>query len=181
MKTSQMMVEIRQMLESDLPAMEVIEAECYTADVVEGIEVLRSISLMYPPGSFVAVCEGAVLGYLLSFPSQRDKCPFTLGGGHDESSGCAKSLLDCYYMHDLAVRSSARGQRVGASLVEAAHMHAAELGLTELVLTAVNNSAGHWHKYGYIEIPSGQLSPCAQQRLDGYPSGSVLMSKQECK
>ncbi len=169
---------VRRMSEADLPQLGAIEAEAYPPEVVEGNEVLASIFRCYPPGCFVAVLASRVLGYLLSFPTTRSECPCALGANHTTHDG--DQSPDCYYIHDLAVKKTARGQRLGSRLVRCAHDLAKTIGYAgqSILLTAVNNSESHWQKHGYTALHTEALLASMQSRLmSNYPAGSLMMER----
>ncbi|NKI69667.1 GNAT family N-acetyltransferase [Collimonas pratensis] len=152
---------VRAMLESDIPAVMRIQAECYPPAMLESEEVFRARLALTPATCWIwAPAPDSAAAYLFSYPSNKDAItplgsPFKLA-----------SAPDCLYLHDLAVAPGARGQRAANLLVAAAlgHARAANLGWSALV--SVQQSQAFWGSLGYNAVEV-RHSP-AKENLDSY-------------
>jgi len=54
-----------------------------------------------------------------------------------------------YYIHDVALLPETRGTGAGSAIVEAVIAHAAETGVANASLVAVNSSVPFWSRFGF--------------------------------
>jgi GNAT superfamily N-acetyltransferase len=152
---------VRPMLETDIPAVMQIQAECYPSSMLELEEIFRARLALTPATCWIwsSTSQGAT-AYLFSYPSNKDAV--TPLGAQFKLAATA----DCLYLHDLAVAPGARGQRAGNALVAAALDHARAGGLEWSALVSVQQSQAFWSGLGYTPVEV-EHSP-AKENLGSY-------------
>jgi ribosomal protein S18 acetylase RimI-like enzyme len=165
----QTVVDIRMMVEADIPAVLEIQAVCYTELTPESKASLHAKLGASQPTCLIASIEGAAVGYLISLPWEFSSPPEL------NAETCQLPMApDCLYLHDLAVTPGARKYGAGRALVEAILVRLRELGLERASLIAVQNSAPYWERYGFRAVPpSGPL----KARLSTYGEDVVYMER----
>ncbi len=138
---------IRVIQDSDWPAIDRIQRECFPPSAIESREVLQSIALHSPASCLVAETD-IPLGYVLAHPWSRDDLPPIQAKLPGLPLG-ASSL----FFHDLAVTPAARGSGLAHRMVEEVLRWAGQRGLTEGSLIAVQGSRLFWERYGFQERP----------------------------
>jgi ribosomal protein S18 acetylase RimI-like enzyme len=158
---------IRTMQQADLPAVVRLQDRCYSDQLFESAEVVAQRLMLYPQSCWVASYHDKIWGYLFSYPSRLGQVnPLGAGFGQYEQA-------DCLYLHDMAVSPDARGQGVAFALLQQAREYARELGLGELALVAVQNSASYWQQHGFAMVSS--LSESARQALESYGDNAIYL------
>ena len=161
------MFKIRLMQHTDLPAVVRLQDSCYTDALFEPAEVVHQRLMLYPQSCWVACYQEKLWGYLFSYPSVAAQVnPLGAEFGRYEQA-------NCLYLHDMAVSMDARGQGVASALLQAARQYAQTLGLTQLALVAVQNSASFWQQHGFVQ--QQDLSDNALSALQTYGEAAVYM------
>lgn len=113
-----------------------IQARIYPPALVESEAVFRDRIAL--PGGFclAARIAGRLAGYLLAYRWRAGSPPpiGALAGGAPADGGALREVL---FIHDLAVDPAGRGLRLGTRMVERALAAAADAGLREAQLVAV--------------------------------------------
>jgi len=160
-------IDIRMMGSADIPAVLEIQAVCYTEVTPESDESLHAKLKASQSTCFIASIEDDIVGYLISLPWEFSSPPAL------NAETCRLPLLpDCLYLHDLAVTPGARKFGTGRALVEAFLSRLRGLGLGRASLTAVQNSAPYWERYGFRAVP---LSEPLKAKLSTYGEGVLYM------
>ena len=138
---------IRELDEHDIEAVLRIQANAYPAHILEVGDVFRQKLAAFPDGCLGYDADGNLAAYVFSHPWR----------GLEPVSLHSTTLLippdpDCYYIHDLAVRASARGQGVGEALFRRLTEVAGALGLSTFALVAVQRSEDFWHRLGFEAV-----------------------------
>jgi len=157
-----------------------LDAIVAVADVVhpaypEDRAVMAERFTLHAEGCFVLRREGdgAIIGYTLGHPWRRDEAPplNTLLGSLPDGGADDGALV--YYIHDIALLPAARGLKAGEAAVRLHEARARELGLSQMALVAVNNSAGFWRAQGFAPVNS----PAWTQRLASYGADAAYMTR----
>lgn len=154
------MLVIRQMQLVDLPAVVKLQDRCYSDDLFESAELVKSRLLLHPQSCWVAVYHDKLWGYLFSYPAVLGKIN-ALG-----QPFATYTDANCLYLHDVAVSSDARGQGVGSALIAKALDYANELEFEFVSLVAVQKSTPFWQEQGFVQVTD--LSDDAIQALSSY-------------
>lgn len=164
------MIEIRTMVEADIPDVLAIQAVCYTALTPESRESLHAKLSASQSTCLVASLCGEAVGYLISLPWAIADPPAL------NAETCRlPPFPDCLYLHDLAVAPVARRSGAGRTLVEAFLGRLADLGLARASLVAVQNSVPYWQRYGFRPVvPSAPL----RAKLSTYGTDVAYMVRQ---
>ncbi|MBN8444567.1 MAG: GNAT family N-acetyltransferase [Gammaproteobacteria bacterium] len=154
------MLVIRQMQLTDLPAVVKLQDRCYSQELFESADLVKSRLLLTPQSYWVALYQDKLWAYLFSYPAVLGKIN-ALG-----QPFAAYSDANCLYVHDLAVSSDARGQGVATKLLEQAIAYARELDFDYLSLVSVQNSLPFWQDRGFSVVT--ELSESAVAALASY-------------
>ncbi|USA38558.1 GNAT family N-acetyltransferase [Pelagerythrobacter marinus] len=134
-----------------------IQARIYPPALVESEAVFRDRIAL--PGGFclAARIAGRLAGYLLAYRWRAGSPPpiGALAGGAPADGGALREVL---FIHDLAVDPAGRGLRLGTRMVERALAAAADAGLREAQLVAVEGAHRYWQRMGFTQPePTGAL------------------------
>jgi ribosomal protein S18 acetylase RimI-like enzyme len=140
---------IRPAILSDLPAILATQSLCYREVPPERPEIIEEKIKLYPDGCFVAECNYDIAGYLLSHP-----CILWHPPKINQALLAIPIDADSYYIHDVAVSTSARGQGFAKKLIEVAFNVSKQCGFTKTQLIAVQNSSTFWERYGFRDAAS---------------------------
>jgi GNAT superfamily N-acetyltransferase len=138
------MLVIRHMQLTDLSAVVKLQDRCYSEELFESADLVKSRLLLHPQSCWVALYQDKLWAYLFSYPAVL---------GNINALGqpfAAYSDANCLYLHDLAVSSDARGQGVATKLIEQAVAYARELDFDYLSLVSVQNSLPFWQDRGFV-------------------------------
>jgi GNAT superfamily N-acetyltransferase len=155
----------RPMTSGDLPDVQVL-ADTIHVDHPEELHVFAERLRLYPQGCAVLEVDGRLIGYALTHPWRYGEPPAL-------NSHLPQIPTDAttYYIHDVALLPEARGKGyamlIGNWLVD----HAAQGGLLNLSLVAVNGSQPFWEKLGFQVAVTPSLEP----KLMSYGPDAVLM------
>ncbi len=138
---------IRVIQNSDWPAIDRIQRECFPPTAIESREVLQSISAHSPETCLIAETT-LPLGYVLAHPWIPDDLPpvqATLPAIPPDASSL--------FFHDLAVTPAARGSGLAHRMVEELLALARRRGISRGSLLSVQDSRRFWARYGFQERP----------------------------
>jgi GNAT superfamily N-acetyltransferase len=152
------------MIPADLSTLDDI-AEAVHPSHPEDTTVFAERLRLYPEGCHVLERDRAIAGYVISHPWSG--APPALNTLINELPPAPTT----YYVHDLALLPSARGNGAGAAIVGRLIDHARQTGCATVSLVAVNGSAPFWHKLGFIRTTEESL----REKLKGYGDDAVLM------
>ena len=161
-----LMLLIRLMQSTDLPAVIKLQDRCYAAELFEPADVLINRFKNCAESCWVALYQDKLWGYLFTYPSMAGKVG-ALAEDFQPLTGA-----DCLYLHDMAVSSDARGQGVARGLLEHAQQYATAHQLKMLALVAVQNSTSYWQQQGFAPLVA--TTPEQQQQLDSYTGQQAL-------
>jgi GNAT superfamily N-acetyltransferase len=160
-----MSFKIRPMMEDDLCAVEVIQAEAYAGYFLESADVIAKRFELSPTTAWVAERDGDVCAYLVSYWSNIGKInPLNAPFSPVENA-------NCLYLHDLALLKAAQGFGVGRRLIQVATEHALKNAAEAIALLSVQNSKAFWRGFGFREFLD--LDMQQQQHLETYVDGSL--------
>ncbi|QBL09503.1 GNAT family N-acetyltransferase [Rheinheimera sp. D18] len=165
------MTTIRLITPADLPAVITIQDSCYSDALFEAPELLNQRLAAQPQSCWLAESNAKhVLAYLLSYPAMiGDIAPL---GSPFKQVVNANTL----YLHDMAVDNRARGLGLAQQLLQQALRFAAERGLTNLALVAVQGAVPYWQRNGFSTV--AVTSDQGQQALHSYTGQqAVYMQK----
>ena len=164
----QTVIDIRMMVETDIPAVLEIQAVCYTELTPESDESLHAKLRASQSTCFVASLGRDTVGYLIALP-----WAFSSPPPLNATTCQLPHTPDCLYLHDLAVSPDARKFGTGRALVEAFLTRLRASGLGRASLVAVQNSVPYWERYGFRAVP---LSAPLQARLSSYGESVAYMA-----
>lgn len=162
-------LDIRLMLETDLPAVLAIQGACYAEQFCESMASLHAKLRVSPSTCVIASRKGGSVGYLFSVPCETTNPP-TWNAGTCQ----LPAAPDCLYLHDLAVLPDARKSGTGCALVAAFMALLQESALEHACLVSVQRSALYWERHGFRPAP---LSGALQAKLATYGDGAVYMER----
>lgn len=154
---------IRLIQQADLPAVVALQDGCYSDALYESPALLSQRLHAAANSCWLAEnSAGELLAYLFSYPSING---YVTPLASAFAPAAAPELL---YLHDMAVSPAARGLGLANNLLGIAKQHALSLGLTKLVLVAVQGSVPYWQRHGFAVVK--QLSASATSALASYHS-----------
>ncbi len=133
----------RPMTAADLPDVEVIGDRVHL-NYPEDHAVFAERFELYPDGCATLELDGKPMAYALTHPWHYAEPPalnVMLGALPDDPS--------TYYIHDIATLPETRGSGAGSAVVDAIIAHAAETGVPNVSLVAVNGSVPFWSRFGF--------------------------------
>lgn len=160
-------ITIRQMHESDFDEVMVLQSLCYFDGLPESRESLLAKFVASPSTCFVATQHGRLAAYLFAVP-WNVTCPPDLNSQYCD----LPDVLDCMYLHDLAIAPFARGHHLGSRMFEHLLTHLPRYGFNQLCLVAVQGSAGFWMNHGFTKA-KGNAS--LGRKLETYGDNAVFM------
>jgi GNAT superfamily N-acetyltransferase len=140
-------LKVRNLVFEDLPSLLKLQEEAYIQELLETERAFQRKIEVFPDGCLCAEKEGQIHAYVMSHPWR----------GGEEVEIDARDLVipdppDCYYIHDLVVDQSCRGEGVAGLLVKRVFEVAGRNGLSRIVLVAVQNSEQFWGHYGFQPV-----------------------------
>lgn len=128
-------------------------AQTVHRDYPESDAVYDACLRLYAEGCHVLDCEaGDIVGYLIAHPGTLGSPP-TL----DLPLSALPEQPDCYFLHDLALSASARGQGMARAAVEIVVADASCAGFRTIGLIAVGDAHDFWAKRGFVEHGDGHV------------------------
>lgn len=156
----------------DLPGVLAVQHRCYTPEFHEAASAFASKLSQAPEACWVATAPqdgNDILAYLVCLPVDAHSLPALHAPQWQRPA-----LADALYLHDLAVSPVARGQALAPRLVAQALQCAQAMHLQQMVLVAVQGSAGFWQRLGFAEqpLPPGTLA----DKLATFGTGARFMA-----
>lgn len=133
----------RQMSADDLASVSAI-SDAVHGRFTEPVAVYAERLALYPTGCLVLEQRGEVAGYLITHPWHRDAPP---------KLGAIPAHADSFYLHDIALLSSARGAGAARAALDFVKARAGALGLSDIALMAVGGADRFWAAYGFDYVP----------------------------
>jgi ribosomal protein S18 acetylase RimI-like enzyme len=158
----------RMMSQGDLPAVHDLSMRVHPGHP-ERAEVLAEKFRLYPFGCFVLEAGDVIAGYCFSHPWTGGAVPAL-----DGFLGALPAGPTTYYVHDLTLDQTTRGQGQGRAVVPLLFQAARSLGLSHLSLVAVNRRGPFWQAAGFSRTADAALQAAAQAK---YGAGAVHMEK----
>ena len=158
----------RAMATADLPAVHALSMRVHPG-YPERAEVLAEKFRLYPRGCFVLTPGQGICGYCFSHPWTRGTVPAL--DGFLEALPVAPTT---YYVHDLTIDETVRGQGQGRAVVSLLLEVARSAGLNHLSLVAVNRRGPFWQAAGFARSADEALQVAARAKYD---AGAVHMER----
>lgn len=155
----------RPMKEADFPAVSAI-ADRVHVDYPEDDAVFAERWRLYPAGCALLEWEGRPAGYAVTHPWHYAAPPAL-----NVMLGALPPHPTTYYFHDFALSPEARGSGAGTAIVEAVLAHAAETGVPNVSLVAVNKSVPFWSRFGFAVV----ADPALDAKLKSYDDDARFM------
>lgn len=146
----------RSMTGADIPSVANI-SDTVHGRYTERAEVYAERRRLYPAGCFVLEGDGGLAGYLICHP-WRGAAPPALNA----LIGAVPANADCFYLHDLALLPTARGQGAGALATQMAVAAARTAGQREIRLVAVNGAESFWATQGFVAMTGEEAVRAAE-------------------
>lgn len=159
---------IRPLQVDDLPAAMEIQSAGYPAFLVEDVDAFLSRLETTPSFCLAAIRDGQLAGYLIAHGWARQAPP---------PLSCRlprNAPDDILFIHDLSVASVGRGAGIGEQLVMHVFQMAAEYGLREAELIAVEGADVYWSALGFAE---GMMSSALAAKVSAYGSKAKWMTR----
>jgi len=129
----------------DISSVLEVQKDAYRSELIEVGETFQKKIRLFSPGCLGFFEGSTLLGYVFSQPWYGYQViPL------DADITRISALPDCYYIHDLAVRKTARSRGVGRRLVESLLPVAESLGIQRFMLVAVQGSESFWETWGFV-------------------------------
>lgn len=141
-----MTMQIRTLTPADIGAVLHIQSCCYGAEYQESDAAFLGKCDAFPRGAIGAFADGELVAYVFCLPAMLGETVPLNRAAHDVSK-----RHDCLYIHDLAVLPRMRGADCGRALLEQVRRLAADEGLHAFALVAVQQAAGYWRRWGFVE------------------------------
>lgn len=150
----------------DLPDVTHLSSESYSEDLAEDKEALWGKAMLGPDLSLVAIRDGKLCGYLISYPSAK---------GHIGKLNAVSQPGKCesWYLHDMSISKNCRGCGLASLLYSTALKKAMALGLKSAGLVSVQGSAGFWMRFGFTQWDV--LDEAAAAALATYGPDAIYM------
>lgn len=158
----------RSMTPDDLAGVMTLTA-CVHPDYMEDLAVFKERLKLAPDGCFSLVRGKEVLGYLISHPWQGLISPPLNTLLHT-----LPDKADSWYIHDLALSSTVRGQGFAQQALLLAEQAARRQNLHTLLLTSTCHAIGFWHKAGFTDAP---INKTEQAVLASYDAQARLLHR----
>ncbi|MDY0309641.1 MAG: GNAT family N-acetyltransferase [Castellaniella sp.] len=154
---------------ADLPDLDLIQAHCYGASMLESADVLAS-RLQAAPDWIWGIQDGdGLCAYLFTYPTHQGHLAPLNGDFHPSPDG------DTLYLHDLAIHPRARGLGLAQQLIQHAWAHAQANGLRHSALISVQDSEPFWAAHGYRTCT--ELNDRQRACLAGYEQAARYMTR----
>jgi GNAT superfamily N-acetyltransferase len=135
----------RPMRPDDIPAVFALSRRVHV-DYPEREAVLAEKRELFPAGCFVLAVREQVAGYAFSHPWHG--APPSL----DAFLGALPAAPSRYFIHDVTLDASVRGQAHAAALVPALTGIARNCGVPRIMLVAVNGAERFWMRLGFRAV-----------------------------
>jgi len=142
----------RPMTEADYPSVIAI-ADKVHVDYPEDDAVFLERHRLYPDGCAVFERDGRVAAYAVTHPWRYAEPPAL-----NVALGALPEKPTTYYIHDIALLPETRGSGAGSAIADAVIAHAAQAGLPNVSLVAVNGSTPFWSRFGFEIVSEPKLA-----------------------
>lgn len=164
------------MLASDVDGILDAQTLAYPDFLLESAEFFLNRLTLAPAYCWVARATGddALLGYLISYPWDAGLPPAL-----EVALAALPRQADHWFLHDCAVVPSARGLRVGQTLLRAAASQAMAGGMRRASLVSLESAVSYWLRHGYQPV-CGQgetLAAELAEKLAGYGPRARYMAR----
>ncbi|MCG4257939.1 GNAT family N-acetyltransferase [Acetobacter senegalensis] len=156
------------MMPADLAATVALAATVHT-DYPEDNEIFTERLALVPQGCWVLSGSEGVMGYMLSHPWRGSISPPL-----NTLLGSLPVPADRWYIHDLVLAESARGQGAAQKAIALAEDAARRLGVPLLSLTSTRHAQTFWRKQGFT--PEA-VSEAERAVLASYDAEASLLSR----
>jgi GNAT superfamily N-acetyltransferase len=153
----------------DLPVVDALSSAIHP-NYPERPEVLDEKFRLHPLGCFVLAAGKSISGYCFSHPWTRGAVPAL-----DTFLGRLPERPTTYYVHDLTLDETLRGQGFGRAIVPMLFECARFLGIPHLSLVAVNRRGPFWQAAGFAPNADEALRAAVREK---YGEGAVHMERQ---
>ena len=150
----------RAMTPDDLTGVMTLAARVHP-DYMEDLAVFEERLKLAPDGCFSLVRDKEVLGYLISHPWQGLVSPPLNTLLHT-----LPNQADSWYIHDLALSSTVRGQGFAQQALVLAEQTARRHNLHTLLLTSTCHAIGFWQKAGFTDAPTNKTEQAVLASYD---------------
>ncbi len=158
------------MTAADLPAVMQVQAEAYTPELCETLDVIEARLNAAPHTAWIADSAQGVCAYLVGYQCELGKVtPWGSDFKHQPES-------TTFYVHDLALGFNAKGMGLGQTLVNAALTTMRARGAQQAALVSVQDSLGFWQKLGFAEF--ADLADTERDQLSSYVLPAVYMTRE---
>jgi GNAT superfamily N-acetyltransferase len=123
------------------------------AGLLERPEVFAEKLRLFPQGCFSLAMRGAIVGYGISHPWQRNGIPPL-----DTLLGALPAAPDCLFVHDVVVLPQARGRGAAGALINRLVALARQRKLAVLALVAVHDTQALWARHGFAVVEDAGLT-----------------------
>ena len=158
----------------DLDRVLTIQRKAHEPFFHESRKAFASKLNIYPAGCWIETRGGRAAGYLFSHPWSLANPP-----GLHEQLIALPDVLDCFYIHDLAVDPNFKDRGIGLDLAEKAIALSreckAKFGVSTAALIAVGDSFSFWVRFGFKK--KRRLSPAMEKKRAFYGPDACLMIK----
>lgn len=161
---------VRQMRESDLPAVLSVQADCYPPFYLEDASAFEAKLRLNPGGSWVVCRERQVVGYLVTVLTDELHIPSL----NSDSLG-EPVRPHMLFIHDLALNAEARGLGLSNVMLASAFEYARCRAVSSIALVAVQGSSVFWSRQGFQACTPRH--PVMQQRLASFGPDALFMMR----
>lgn len=144
------------MLKNDLYQVIEVQKKTFGTELCESYEVFLNRFELFGQFFKVASFNDLVQGYMICFPWKLGESPV-----NNQKFPDTLPFFDCFYLHDIALLESLRGQGIAQELLNQAKSSAQGLGMSSLSLVSVEQSGDYWDRRGFLPIEN--LSPKKQE------------------
>lgn len=116
--------------------------------------VLRDRLRVYPEGCFILADKAEVRGYFVCHPWLLGEPPAL-----NTALGALPAHPDCFYLHDIAILESVRGQGHARAALEIILAQARAGGFSVVFLMAVGDAHGFWEQAGFTRYEAWRPDP----------------------
>jgi GNAT superfamily N-acetyltransferase len=143
-------------------------ADAIHVDLPERPEVFADKLNLFPPGCYVLVQSGEVVGYGISHPWRLNDIPPL-----DAFLGTLPLHSECLFVHDVVVLPQARKHGAAGDLVQLLAGIALQRNISYLALVSVYDTDPLWKRHGF-EITSGSG---LAEKLESYGATAKYMTR----
>lgn len=158
-------IKIRDMTRKDLDGVYAVQVSAFSSNFLEPLSAYVEMLAHYSEVSYVAECEGKIVGYLSAYPSDEERDDF------DKGSWDIRGDEECLYIDDLCIDPTYQGIGIAKMLFQRGESQAKSLGFKKFVGISVQNTSAFWEKRGFTMV-----RPYSYNGEDGILMVKELMS-----